>query len=221
MALFECGSVRRDVRPALGLAITPPGLPRLAHRASRGSAAVSFASPAMAATPLVRACPIRIISVHLLDAAGRAAAGAVHRSRGASSCSSGSAARISATSSCSRTSCATTCSPPARECCPVPRLTRSSPWEMPGWRCSSKRCRATSSAQQAGSWPCLTARSSEKNPLAANSLLTEPRARSRLHPGSGATTVAPGERGSHDHGLEQETSAPLMPYPPDCRGGSA
>ena len=32
---------------------------------------VSFASPAMAATPLVRACPIRIISVHLLDAAGQ------------------------------------------------------------------------------------------------------------------------------------------------------
>jgi hypothetical protein len=37
----------------------------------RGSTAVSFASPAMAATPLVRACPIRIISVHLLDAAGQ------------------------------------------------------------------------------------------------------------------------------------------------------
>ena len=33
--------------------------------------AVSFASPAMAATPLSRTCPIRIISVHLLDAAGR------------------------------------------------------------------------------------------------------------------------------------------------------
>ncbi|QNI63498.1 hypothetical protein SynA1544_00555 [Synechococcus sp. A15-44] len=33
--------------------------------------AVSFASPAMAATPLVRTCSIRIISVHLLDAAGR------------------------------------------------------------------------------------------------------------------------------------------------------
>ena len=37
--------------------------------ASRGSTAVSFASPAMAATPLSRSCPIRIISVHLLDAA--------------------------------------------------------------------------------------------------------------------------------------------------------
>ena len=37
----------------------------------RGLTAVSFASPAMAATPLVRACPIRIISVHLLDAAGQ------------------------------------------------------------------------------------------------------------------------------------------------------
>ena len=32
---------------------------------------MSFASPAMAATLLVRACPIRIISVHLLDAAGQ------------------------------------------------------------------------------------------------------------------------------------------------------
>jgi len=37
----------------------------------RGSTAVSFANPAMAATPLVRACPIRIISVHLLDTAGQ------------------------------------------------------------------------------------------------------------------------------------------------------
>ena len=69
-----------------GLAITPPGLPRLAHRARadasrsailaqrwrrRGSTAVSFASPAMAATPLSRTCPIRIVSVHLLDAAGQ------------------------------------------------------------------------------------------------------------------------------------------------------
>jgi len=32
---------------------------------------VSFASPAMAATPLSHPCPIRIISVHLLDAAGQ------------------------------------------------------------------------------------------------------------------------------------------------------
>jgi hypothetical protein len=31
---------------------------------------VSFASTAMAATPLSRTCPIRIISVHLLGAAG-------------------------------------------------------------------------------------------------------------------------------------------------------
>jgi len=31
---------------------------------------VSFASPAMAATPLIRSCPIRIISVHLLVAHG-------------------------------------------------------------------------------------------------------------------------------------------------------
>ena len=29
------------------------------------------ATPAMAATPLSRSCPIRIISVHLLDAAGQ------------------------------------------------------------------------------------------------------------------------------------------------------
>ena len=36
---------------------------------SRGSTAVSFASPAMAATSLSRSCPIRIISVHLLDPA--------------------------------------------------------------------------------------------------------------------------------------------------------
>ena len=67
------------------LAITPPGLPRLARRARadasrcaplaqrwprRGLTAVSFASTAMAATPLSRTCPIRIISVHLLGAAG-------------------------------------------------------------------------------------------------------------------------------------------------------
>ena len=67
------------------LAITPPGLPRLARRARadasrcaplaqrwprRGLTAVSFASTAMAATPLSRTCPIRIVSVHLLGAAG-------------------------------------------------------------------------------------------------------------------------------------------------------
>jgi hypothetical protein len=67
-----------------GLAITPSG-PRLAHRARadasrcatlprrwrrRGSTAVSFPSPAMAATPHSRSCPIRIISVHLLVAPG-------------------------------------------------------------------------------------------------------------------------------------------------------
>ena len=70
---------------AVALAITPPGLPRLARRARadasrcaplaqrwphRGLTAVSFASTAMAATPLGRTCPIRIISVHLLGAAG-------------------------------------------------------------------------------------------------------------------------------------------------------
>ena len=70
----------------MALATTPPGLPRLTHRARadasrsatlarhwrrRGSTAVSFASPAMAATPFSRSCPIRIISVHLLDAAGQ------------------------------------------------------------------------------------------------------------------------------------------------------
>ena len=32
---------------------------------------MSFASSAMAANPLSRTCPIRIVSVHLLDAAGR------------------------------------------------------------------------------------------------------------------------------------------------------
>lgn len=32
---------------------------------------MSFASPAMAATPLSRSCSIRIISVHLLDATGQ------------------------------------------------------------------------------------------------------------------------------------------------------
>jgi hypothetical protein len=37
----------------------------------RGSTAVSFASPTMAATPLSCTCPIRIVSLHLLDAAGR------------------------------------------------------------------------------------------------------------------------------------------------------
>jgi hypothetical protein len=75
----------RNLSAPWGLAITPPGLPRLAHCARagasrcatfarhwrrRGSTAVSFASPAMAATPLSRSCPIRIISVHLLVAPG-------------------------------------------------------------------------------------------------------------------------------------------------------
>jgi hypothetical protein len=36
----------------------------------RGLTAVSLASSAMAATPLSRICPIRIISVHFLGAAG-------------------------------------------------------------------------------------------------------------------------------------------------------
>ncbi len=40
-------------------------------RSHRGITAGSFASTAMAATPLSRSCPIRIISVHLLDAAGQ------------------------------------------------------------------------------------------------------------------------------------------------------
>ncbi|MFM7087026.1 MAG: decaprenyl-phosphate phosphoribosyltransferase [Cyanobium sp.] len=67
----------------------------------------------------------------------------------------------------------------ARDCCQVSRPTRSSPWGMPGWRCSSRRCRATSSAQPASSWPGPTARSSAKNLPADSSLLTGPRARSR------------------------------------------
>ncbi len=40
---------------------------------------VSFASPAMAATPLSHSCPIRIISVHLLVAHGFRAAVAAGR----------------------------------------------------------------------------------------------------------------------------------------------
>ena len=45
--------------------------PLARRRRRRGLTAVSFASPAMAATPLSSTCPIRIVSVHLLDAAGR------------------------------------------------------------------------------------------------------------------------------------------------------
>ena len=45
--------------------------PLARRRRRRCASAVSFASPAMAATPLSRSCPIRIISVHLLDAAGQ------------------------------------------------------------------------------------------------------------------------------------------------------
>jgi len=45
--------------------------PLARRRRRRGLTAVSFASTAMAATPLSRTCPIRIVSVHLLDAAGR------------------------------------------------------------------------------------------------------------------------------------------------------
>ena len=83
----QCLVLREGSWPrALALAITPPVLPRLAHRARadasrcaplarrrrrRGVSVVSFASPAMAATPLSRSCPIRIISGHLLDAAGQ------------------------------------------------------------------------------------------------------------------------------------------------------
>jgi hypothetical protein len=81
----------------MGLASTPLGLPRQQQRARanasrcatlarcwliRGATAGSFASTAMAATLLShplqpvrqspeRQCPIRIISVHLLDAAGK------------------------------------------------------------------------------------------------------------------------------------------------------
>lgn len=81
----------------MGLASTPLGLPRQQKRARanasrcatlarcwlfRGATARSFASTAMAATLLSlplqpvrqspeRHCPIRIISVHLLDAAGQ------------------------------------------------------------------------------------------------------------------------------------------------------
>ena len=81
----------------MGLASTPLGLPRQQQRARanasrcatlarcwlfRGATAGSFASTAMAATLLSlplqpvrhsaeRHCPIRIISVHLLDAAGQ------------------------------------------------------------------------------------------------------------------------------------------------------
>ena len=81
----------------MGLASTPLGLPRQQQRARanasrgatlarcwllRGATAGSFASTAMAATLLSlplqpvrqsreRHCPIRIISVHLLDAAGK------------------------------------------------------------------------------------------------------------------------------------------------------
>ena len=81
----------------MGLASTPLGLPRHQQRARanasrcatlarcwllRGATAGSFASTAMAATLLSlplqpvrqspeRHCPIRIISVHLLDAAGQ------------------------------------------------------------------------------------------------------------------------------------------------------
>ena len=81
----------------MGLASTPLGLPRQQQRARanasrcatlahcwlfRGATAGSFASTAMAATLLSlplqpvrqspeRQCPIRIISVHLLDAAGQ------------------------------------------------------------------------------------------------------------------------------------------------------
>ena len=42
-----------------------------------------------------------------------------------------------------------------------------------------------------------------------------------LHSGPGSTSVAPRERGGHDHGMEQETSAPLMLDQPDCGGGRA
>ena len=70
----------RSRHPACPGLRTAQGLTRVAalrsaplarRRRRRGLTAVSFASPAMAATPLSRTCPIRIVSVHLLDAAGR------------------------------------------------------------------------------------------------------------------------------------------------------
>ena len=72
----ECLAIRHPACPGLRAA---QGLTRVAalrfaplarRRRRRGLTAVSFASTAMAATPLCRACPIRIISVHLLGAAG-------------------------------------------------------------------------------------------------------------------------------------------------------
>ncbi len=77
MALLGVWRSRHPACPGLR---TAQGLTRVAalrsaplarRRRRRGSTAVSFASPAMAATPLSRTCPIRIVSVHLLDAAGR------------------------------------------------------------------------------------------------------------------------------------------------------
>jgi hypothetical protein len=61
------------LRTAQGLTRVAPlrFAPHARRRRRRGVSVVSFASPAMAATPLSRSCPIRIISVHLLDAAGQ------------------------------------------------------------------------------------------------------------------------------------------------------
>ena len=74
------GRDRRSRHPACpGLRITQ-GLTQVAalcfaplarRRRRRGLTAVSFASTAMAATSLFRSCSIRIVSVHLLDAAGQ------------------------------------------------------------------------------------------------------------------------------------------------------
>jgi hypothetical protein len=60
------------LRTAQGLTrVAPLRFAPLARRwRRRGVSVVSFASPAMAATPLSRSCPIRIVSVHLLGAAG-------------------------------------------------------------------------------------------------------------------------------------------------------
>jgi len=69
----------RSRHPACPGLRTAQGLTRVAAlrfaplarcRLRRGLTVVSFASPAMAATPLSRTCPIRIISVHLLGATG-------------------------------------------------------------------------------------------------------------------------------------------------------
>jgi len=81
--LVDAPGVWRSRHPAYPGLRTAQGLTRVAplrcatlawRWQRRGSTAVSFASPAMAATPLSRSCPIRIFSVHLLVAHGFRAA---------------------------------------------------------------------------------------------------------------------------------------------------